>query len=190
MKNNIYIVSALFVVVLTCLTAVYAIETFTTPIIEAQQFAAIEEAKDNIFSDYSNVKYNIVCSREHENVYYDDLDIDTDCGFDDFTGDMGDYGVVEVTEVMSGSTSIGYAYWAEANGYAGTISYVIGILTDDNETVVGLEVIRHSETPGLGDKIEDEEFTEDFDGVAATVIEAGVDGVTSATPAIRPPPSE
>jgi electron transport complex protein RnfG len=39
-----------------------------------------------------------------------------------------------------------------APGYAGDIALIVGIYADG--TVAGVRVIRHKETPGLGDKIE------------------------------------
>ncbi len=185
MKKNIYIVSALLFVVVACLAAVYAVDSFTAPIIEQQLFDNVNDAKKNIFSvDHPDASYKVLCSEFYESSAYDDLDITDDCGFEEPNPSMTDYGIVEVTEVTSGGNVVGYSYWAKANGYGGTIYYVIGIAMDETETVLGLEVVSNSETPGLGDKIQDEEFTEDFDHKPATEIEAGVDGVTSATPHI------
>ncbi len=39
------------------------------------------------------------------------------------------------------------------DGYSGDINYIIGINIDDN-SIAGVRVINHKETPGLGDKIE------------------------------------
>lgn len=39
------------------------------------------------------------------------------------------------------------------DGYSGDISYIIGINIDD-DSIAGVRVINHQETPGLGDKIE------------------------------------
>ncbi len=185
MKKNIYIVSALLFVVVACLAAVYAVDSFTAPIIEQQLFNNVEDARKNIFStDYPSASYKVLCSEFYESDYYADLDITDECNLGDLDPGMESAGIVEVTEVTSGGKVVGYSYWAEANGYGGTIYYVIGIAMDDAETVLGLEVVSNSETPGLGDKIQDEEFTEDFDHKPAAEIEAGVDGVTSATPHI------
>ncbi len=185
MKRNIYIVSALLFVVVSCLAAVYAVDSFTAPIIEQQLFINVEDARKNIFKeDYPNASYNVVCSEFYESDYYSDLDITDECNLGDLDPGIASAGIIEVTEVISGGKVVAYSYWAEASGYAGPIYYVIGIAMDENETVIGLEVVSNSETPGLGDKIQDEEFTEDFDHKPATEIEAGVDGVTSATPHI------
>ncbi len=46
----------------------------------------------------------------------------------------------------------GYIIQTTAAGYAGDITLLIGV--DDAGTILGVRVLAHSETPGLGDKIE------------------------------------
>lgn len=46
----------------------------------------------------------------------------------------------------------GFAYRASAQGYAGNIDLMIGI--DPHGELMGVRVLAHAETPGLGDKIE------------------------------------
>lgn len=48
------------------------------------------------------------------------------------------------------------------DGYSGEIAVMVGV--DPQGTVVGIEILRHAETPGLGDKIEDAWFKELFAG--------------------------
>lgn len=50
------------------------------------------------------------------------------------------------------------------DGYSGNISMMVGI--DAGGTVVGLEILNHAETPGLGDKITHAEFKGQFKGKA------------------------
>lgn len=61
-------------------------------------------------------------------------------------------------------------------GYSGTIDLLVGVADDD--TVCGLVVLRHSETPGLGAKIALPEFTRQFAGrsLAATRWAVAKDG--------------
>ncbi|MGK2907183.1 MAG: RnfABCDGE type electron transport complex subunit G [Desulfuromonadales bacterium] len=51
-----------------------------------------------------------------------------------------------------------------ADGYSGNISMMVGV--DAGGTVVGLEILTHAETPGLGDKITHDEFKGQFKGKA------------------------
>ncbi|MEE1673262.1 electron transport complex subunit RsxG [Agarivorans aestuarii] len=46
----------------------------------------------------------------------------------------------------------GYVVQVSAKGYAGPINLIVGV--DASLTILGVRVLSHSETPGLGDKIE------------------------------------
>ncbi|WP_305046499.1 RnfABCDGE type electron transport complex subunit G [Geoalkalibacter sp.] len=48
------------------------------------------------------------------------------------------------------------------DGYSGDIVVMVGV--DAQGTVTGMAILRHAETPGLGDKIEDEWFRAQFPG--------------------------
>ena len=48
------------------------------------------------------------------------------------------------------------------DGYSGDIAVMVGV--DPQGTVTGIEILRHAETPGLGDKITDPWFKEIFIG--------------------------
>jgi electron transport complex protein RnfG len=50
------------------------------------------------------------------------------------------------------------------DGYSGNINMMVGV--DPRGTVVGLEILTHTETPGLGDKITRDEFKGQFKGKA------------------------
>jgi len=50
------------------------------------------------------------------------------------------------------------------DGYSGNINMMVGV--DAGGTVVGLEILSHAETPGLGDKITRDEFKGQFKGKA------------------------
>jgi electron transport complex protein RnfG len=65
------------------------------------------------------------------------------------------YPIFYITE---GSTITGLAIEAPGKGgYAGDIIIMIGIDTDA-EKIIGLEIIQHSETPGVGSKVEKNSF--------------------------------
>lgn len=51
---------------------------------------------------------------------------------------------------------------ATAEGYGGTINLMVGF--DAGGSVTGLSVLRHQETPGLGAKIVDQSFRQQFTG--------------------------
>lgn len=56
------------------------------------------------------------------------------------------------------------AYEVSANGYAGPVSCIMGISA--NGEILGVRVLNHAETPGLGDKIEiaKDKWVTSFDG--------------------------
>jgi len=56
-----------------------------------------------------------------------------------------------------------YAHQFSGQGLWGTITGVLGVNSDATKTV-GLEIISHSETPGLGGRIDEAWFKKQFDG--------------------------
>lgn len=57
---------------------------------------------------------------------------------------------------------IGYVFIAEGKGYSGTIKTLVGMYP--NETISRIYVISQTETPGLGTRIAEPEFTSQFMG--------------------------
>ena len=47
---------------------------------------------------------------------------------------------------------VGYAFTAASEGYSGVINMIMGL--DSQGNILGVRVVSHNETPGLGDKIE------------------------------------
>lgn len=59
---------------------------------------------------------------------------------------------------------IGYAFQASGMGYQGKIIIMVG-LNKDLDRLTGIEILNHSETPGLGGKLVKEEFKKQFKGL-------------------------
>lgn len=82
--------------------------------------------------------------------------------------------------------NIGYAVMVSSGGYGGDISLSVGV---DNElNITGVDVISHSETPGLGAKCTTDLFKNQFVGktVGVETVKNGasdneIDAITSAT---------
>ena len=69
-----------------------------------------------------------------------------------------------------GGDPIGFALAAEGFGFQDIIALIFGYDAGTGQ-VLGLKVLRHLETPGLGDKIvKDMEFVGGFDGVATPIV--------------------
>ena len=62
----------------------------------------------------------------------------------------------------------GYVFTSGAKGYGGTVSVMVGIGTDG--TITGLEILSHSETPGLGANAVKPDFKNRFIGKAGQLI--------------------
>ena len=103
--------------------------------------------------------------------------------------EMGDSEYLDVPDVHivkdSDGDAIGYAFTVIGSGYGGNIEMLVGIETD-RETIRGLSVITHSETPGLGAKITEPWFQDQFRGedintLALSIEGGGIDAISGAT---------
>jgi len=77
----------------------------------------------------------------------------------------------------------GYAFIGSAPGYSSTIRVMVGL--EDKATVKQVMIIAHTETPGIGDRIEDEDFTGQFAGLPVDRIYLNSDDVDSITGATQ-----
>ena len=100
----------------------------------------------------------------------------------DFNGAVGEI----YRGLNSDGQAIGYAVMTSSNGYGGEISLAVGI--DDELKVTGVDVISHSETPGLGANCTNNEFKNQFISktIGVEVVKTGakdnqIDAITSAT---------
>ena len=86
--------------------------------------------------------------------------------------------------VYAGDDLIGYAFIAVGKGYGGDINILVGL--EDEETIKGITIISHSETPGLGTRVAESPFIDQFVGigisdVALTDDGGRVDAITGST---------
>ncbi len=97
---------------------------------------------------------------------------------------MKDYGYDDEYEFYTvygeNEEVIGYAYQTEGSGYGGPIEMLVALedtsLTANNTVIRGISIISHQETPGLGAKIEQESFLNQFEGVNANEVRLAEDG--------------
>ena len=74
----------------------------------------------------------------------------------------------------------GYAFVAEGTGFQGVIRMIAGI-APDMQTMLGMQVLEQVETPGLGAKITEDRFEQQFSGLqpnwsgAMAVVSQGAD---------------
>ncbi len=81
----------------------------------------------------------------------------------------------------NGEDEIGYVFTVQRNGYGGKVKVMTGIAKDGKITAV--EVLNASdETPGLGQNVTKDSFSEQFKGLGGNaVIGSNVEAVTGAT---------
>ena len=85
--------------------------------------------------------------------------------------------------IDSNEQVVGYAFVGEANGYGGVIRILVGVdeVTDE---ILNIKVLSHTETPGLGSRIEDESFRSRFIGKTVEdpiAINRDIDNISGAT---------
>lgn len=61
---------------------------------------------------------------------------------------------------------LGYALLHSGSGFQGPITVVVG-LTEDHQTITGIEILDQAETPGLGTVIKEDRFKGQFRGLQA-----------------------
>lgn len=69
-----------------------------------------------------------------------------------------------------GSSIRGYAFPVEGPGFWGVIRAMVAVNSDGSE-IIGISFYEHSETPGLGARISEDWFTEQFSGLPIHTIE-------------------
>lgn len=84
-------------------------------------------------------------------VNYDEINIETPQSLS-APGELPGDGNAVLYTASSGRQPIAFAFVVTTTGYAGPISLLVSIHTDGH--VTGVRVLEHSETPGLGDKID------------------------------------
>lgn len=86
--------------------------------------------------------------------------------------------VVEVFEAYEGESLVGYAIKSITKGFAGDVMILTGFSTDSQ--VLGMRVLEHGETKGLGSRAADPEYTSLYVGKDANS-EVVVDSISGAT---------
>lgn len=77
----------------------------------------------------------------------------------------------------------GFAYVAEGGGFQGVITLMVGV-DPEQEMITGIKILSHSETPGLGARIGEAAFQDQFAQKPINdnfEVNGDVDGVTGAT---------
>lgn len=85
-----------------------------------------------------------------------------------------------VTAVMEANNGAGYVITAEARGYGGQVPAAVAFSPEG--TILGVTMMDNSETPGLGQKVTEAAFSDQFSGRAAAEFTIDdIDAITGAT---------
>lgn len=87
--------------------------------------------------------------------------------------------IVEIFEAYTGEELAGYAIKTVTGGYDGNLIVFTGISVEDDE-ILGMRLLEHTETPTLGGKAEEPDFYEKFSG-KSTDEEVEVEVISGAT---------
>ncbi len=90
----------------------------------------------------------------------------------------------EVYTIYQDDIKTGYAFKASGSGYGGNIDILVGL--DNDFGIIGISILSQTETPGVGSRITESSFTDQFKGLSASDIalssEGGkIDAITGAT---------
>jgi len=90
----------------------------------------------------------------------------------------------EIYTIYAEDGAVSYAFIAIGKGYGGDINILVGL--EDENTIKGISIVSQTETPGLGTRITEPEFTGQFAGTSIADVaerrEGGqIDALTSST---------
>jgi electron transport complex protein RnfG len=85
-----------------------------------------------------------------------------------------------VYRLDEGGALLGYCVSVLPSGFNGAIEMMVGVSSDG--TVTGVEIISHTETPGIGAAADDPEYLKNYIGLSGNItFGEGIDALTGAT---------
>ncbi len=86
--------------------------------------------------------------------------------------------IIEVYKILESDDVKGYSITTASNGFDGPIEIMVGV--DSEGDILGVRLLKHTETAGIGSKAAEPEFTEKFEG-KETSEEIEVETISGAT---------
>ncbi|WP_458863789.1 RnfABCDGE type electron transport complex subunit G [Acidaminobacterium chupaoyuni] len=83
----------------------------------------------------------------------------------DFSGE--DKIITDIHKIVRDGSDAGYCLQVEPNGFAGAVTLIVGV--DADGSVLGVKVISHSETPGLGANADNAKWLKQYQGLGGTL---------------------
>lgn len=89
-------------------------------------------------------------------------------------------GINGVWLVTSGGDLLGYAASVSPLGFGGALDMMVGVNSDG--TIAGMKIVSHSETPGLGSRVDDHDYLSQYNGKSGVLsFGSGIDAITGST---------
>lgn len=89
-------------------------------------------------------------------------------------------GVESIYLVMTDGDLLGYAASVAPTGFGGAMDIMVGVGADGS--VVGIKIVSHSETPGLGSRVNSDSFLSQYRGLSGVLtVGRDVDAITGST---------
>lgn len=89
-------------------------------------------------------------------------------------------GVNAVYRITKGSEFLGYCVSVTGSGFGGDLDVLVGYHAD--RSVRGVRLISHSETPGLGSRVGEAEYLEQYTGKSGSlVLDQDIDAISGST---------
>lgn len=96
--------------------------------------------------------------------------------FEEIVAEADDF-VTEVRRADDATGLVGWCMSVNSKGYGGIINFIVGITKDG--TVKAINILNHSETPGLGAKSTEPEFYEQFNDKSKTPLKVVKGGASN-----------
>lgn len=94
--------------------------------------------------------------------------------------DVAADGVESIYLVMTDGDLLGYAASVAPTGFGGAMDIMVGVGADGS--VVGIKIVSHSETPGLGSRVNSDSFLSQYRGLSGVLtVGRDVDAITGST---------
>ena len=89
-------------------------------------------------------------------------------------------GVDSIYMVFTNGDLLGYAASVAPTGFGGAMDIMVGVGSDGS--VIGIKIVSHSETPGLGSRVDSDSFLGQYKGLAGELtVGKDVDAITGST---------
>lgn len=148
MKETTKLTIRLFLITAIAGLILAVVNSFTSPIIQEREKKQYEQSLKEVFNDAEK---------------FDRLE---DQKLNPIKEKIKNIENIEVAK--KGDKTIGYVFKTLGkNGYGGDISMLMAVKNDD-KSIVGFKVLKHSETPGLGSRVATEEYAKSVIGNKAT----------------------